>query len=177
MIKLEWKWVKSLLIILFLILNGFLGYQVYQRNTVSVISSEALDSLNMILSSKNITCKFELEDVETKKYMKKINITNEKNIEEKFIPISSISDQEIEYTGRNREIISVHSIIVSFIRETQVSDLSISNILLGYYPEISQIDKNILSGEATPAWLIELDNGKEYIYNAYLGDRIETAEN
>jgi len=172
----EWKWVKSLLILLFLILNCFLGYQVYQRNTISRINSEALESLKVILSSQNITCNLELADVEVKKYMRKINIRNEKNIEEKFIPISSIAGQEIEYTGRNREIISIPSIIVGFIRETKIKDIGINNITLGYYPEISQIDKNILSGKATPAWLITLDNGEEYIYNAYVGNRIITEE-
>ncbi len=168
----EWKWVKSLLIILFLILNCFLGYKVYQKNTVSTVNSETIESIKSIMASKNITCDFELENVEMKKYMKKINISNEKNIEEKFVPISSIVGQKVEYSGRNREIISLSSIIANFIRETQITDINIKNISLGYYPEISLIDKNVLSGEATPAWLITLESGEEYIYNAYLGNRM-----
>jgi len=168
----EWKWVKSLLIVLFLILNCFLGYQVYQRNTISVINSEAIDALSVILDSKNITCAFALHDIEVKKYMKKINISNEKNIEEKFISLSSIAGQKKKYTGRNREIMSLPSIIVNFLRETQIEGIGIRKIELGYYPEITQIDKTILSGEATPAWLIVLESGEEYIYNAYLGNRI-----
>ena len=167
----EWKWVKSLLIVLFLILNCFLGYQVYQRNSMAVINPEAIESLEAILSSKNITCNFKLSDIEIKKYMKMINISNEKNIEEKFVPISQV-EPDVEYSGRNREIMSLPSIIVNFIRETKVSDVNIENISLGYYPEINQIDKNVLSGEATPAWCISLENGDEYVYNAYLGNMI-----
>ena len=37
---------------------------------------------------------------------------------------------------------------------------------------MSKIDKTVLSGEAIPAWRIVLDNGQEYIYNAYLGERM-----
>lgn len=169
----EWKWVKSLLIVLFIILNCFLGYQVYQRNSIAVINPEAIEALEDILGSKNITCDFKLNNIEVKKYMKKINIINEKNIEEKFIPISSIG-KEMEYTGRNREIISLPAIMINFIRDTKISDVTIKSIVLGYYPEINQIDKNVLSGEATPAWLISLGSGDEYIYNAYLGDLINT---
>lgn len=167
----EWKWIKSLLIVLFIILNCFLGYQVYQRNSISVINPEAIEALEDILGNKNITCNFRLNNIEVKKYMKKINIINEKNIEEKFLSLASIG-KEIEYTGRNREIISLPAIIVKFIRDTKISDITIESIILGYYPEINQIDKNVLSGEATPAWLICLENGDEYIYNAYLGDLI-----
>jgi len=168
----EWKWVKSLLIFLFLVLNCFLGYLVYQRNAVSTINTEAVDSLEIILESKNIKCNFDLANVEMKRYMRKINISSEKNIEEKFIPISSIDGTEVEYSGRNREIISLPLLIVDFIRDTKISGVNINEIILGYYPEINQIDKNVLIGEATPAWLISLDTGEEYIYNAYIGDKI-----
>ena len=168
----EWKWVKSLLIILFLILNCFLGYKVYQKNAVSVVNSETILSLQSIMESKNITYKFKFSDIEVKKYMRKINISSDENIKEEFIPLSVIASPDVEYTGRNKEIISLSSVIVNFIRDTELIDVCISDISLGYYPEISQIDKNIISGEATPAWLITLESGEKYIYNAYLGDRM-----
>ena len=168
----EWKWVKTLLICFFLILNIFLGYQVYQRNAISVVNSKTVESVHSILTSRNIECKFSLNDIETKKYMKKIKISNEENIEEKFLPINTLSGDEVSYSGRNREIITIPSILISFLRETKLKDVNIENIVLGYYPEISQIDKEILSGEATPAWLIRLESGEEYIYNAYTGNRI-----
>lgn len=175
MINMEWKWIKTLLIFLFLILNCFLGYQVYQRNSIAVINPEAVEALEEILSSKNITYNFKLNDIEVKKYMKLINISNEKNIEEKFIPISQLAP-DVEYSGRNREILTLPAIIINFIRETKVSDVSIESISLGYYPEINQIDKNVLSGEATPVWLISLGNGDEYVYNAYLGNIIMSSK-
>ena len=40
------------------------------------------------------------------------------------------------------------------------------------YLEMSQIDKTVLSGEAIPAWRIVLEDGTEYIYNAYLGEQM-----
>ena len=168
----EWKWVKTLLIFFFLILNVFLGYQVYQRNATSVVNSKTVESLNSILASRNIGCDFLLNNIETKKYMRKIKISNEDIIEEKFLPIASFSPEEVGYSGRNREIITLPSVLVSFLRETKIKDANIENIVLGYYPEISQIDKEILSGEATPAWQIKLESGEEYIYNAYTGNRI-----
>lgn len=171
----EWKWVKSLLIILFLILNCFLGYQVYLRNSMSVINTDSLYALETVLNSKNIKCDLKLSNIEVKKYMKKININNEETIEEKFVPISEVA-KDVEYSGRNREITGLPTIIVNFIRENNVSDVVIDNICLGYYPEINQIDTNVLYGEATPAWCISLSNGDEYIYNAYLGNMISSSK-
>lgn len=168
----EWKWIKSLLIIFFLILNLFLGYQVYQRNNIYLVNSETLESVNSILSSRKISCSFSLSEVEVKKYMRRLNISNEENIKAEFIKNSDIDASYTDYTGRNREIIPLQSIVASFIRETKIENVVIENISLGYYPEINQIDKNILSGEAIPAWLIKLDSGEEYIYNAYVGDKI-----
>ena len=168
----EWKWVKTLLIFFFLILNMFLGYQVYRQNTISVVNFKTIESLNSILASRNIGCDFSLTNIETKKYMKKIKISNEDIIEEKFLPMASFSSEEVGYSGRNREIMTLPSVLVSFLRETKIKDTNIESIILGYYPEISQIDKEILSGEATPAWQIKLESGEEYIYNAYTGNRI-----
>ena len=172
MIILEWKWVKSLLIFLFLILDCFLGYQVYQRNTISVVNTETMASLNTILGTNNIKCDFEWTSIETKRYMRKIKISNDKNIEEKFLPSSSLSEKDINYSGRNRKIIPPTTVIINFLRDSKLKDITIESITLGYYPEINQIDKTVLSGEATPAWQILLDYKREYIYNAYLGDLI-----
>jgi len=168
----EWRWVKSLLIVAFIILNSFLGYQVYQRNVVSLANSDTIDSVNLILSGRNIKCDFDLTQTEVKKYMRRLNISNEENIEEKFINLFELNKSYKDYTGRNREIISLEAIIATFIRETKLENITIKSISLGYYPEISQIDKNILSGEAIPAWRIILDTNEEFIYNAYLGDKM-----
>lgn len=168
----EWKWIKTLLIFFFIGLNCFLGIQVYQRNVISLVNSETIDSVNTILDNRNIKCKFNLEEVQVKKYMRKISISNDKNIEESFITLNSIEEKP-DYVGRNREIISLQAIIPTFIRESKIQDVNIENITLGYYPEMSQIDKSVLLGEATPAWLIELENGDRYIYNAYIGEKMD----
>ena len=129
-------------------------------------------SLNTILETNNIKCDFEWTNIEAKKYMRKIKISNDKNIEEKFLPIASLPEKEVNYTGRNRKIILPTTVIINFLRDSKLKDITIKSITLGYYPEINQIDKTVLSGEATPAWQVLLDDGMEYIYNAYLGDLI-----
>lgn len=167
----EWKWIKSFLIIIFIILNCFLGYQVYQRNQFNAINSESIASVKSILESRNIVCNFDFSKVQTKGYMKKISITNSYNIEPSFISIDKLAEDEV-YIGRNRQILSLPIVITSFLRDTKLDNIVIKNILLGYYPEMSQIDKTVLSGEAIPAWCIVLENGEEYIYNAYLGEKM-----
>lgn len=173
----EWRWVKSFLIIVFIILNCFLGYQVYQRNQFGTVNSESITSIKNILKSRNIECIFNFNDIETKGYMKKISISNNKNIEPEFININKLLDKEDIYIGRNRKILSLPIIITNFLRDTKLTDVVIKDIVLGYYPEMSQIDKNVLSGEAIPAWCIVLEDEREYIYNAYLGEQMNISVN
>ena len=168
----EWKWVKNFLIIVFIILNCFLGYQVYQKYQLTTVNSESITSINNILNTRNITCSFDLENIETKGYMKKISISNNYNIEPQFIKIGDIEENSEVYIGRNRRLLMLPIIITNLLRDTKIQDAVISEIILGYYPEMSQIDKTVLSGEAIPAWRIVLDNGEEYIYNAYLGEKM-----
>lgn len=168
----EWKWVKNFLIIVFIILNCFLGYKVYQKYQLTTVNSESITSINNILQTRNITCSFDLEKIEAKGYMKKISISNNYNIEPQFIKINEIEDNSEIYIGRNRRLLMLPIIITNFLRDTKLQDVTINEIVLGYFPEMSQIDKTVLSGEAIPAWRIVLDNGEEYIYNAYLGERM-----
>ena len=83
----EWKWVKSFLILVFIILNCFLGYKVYQRNQAVTINAESIESIRSILEARNIKCDFDLAKVETRGYMRKISISNSENIEPKFIAL------------------------------------------------------------------------------------------
>ena len=76
----------------------------------------------------------------------------------------------------NRKILSLPIIITNFLRDTKLTDAVIKEIVLGYYPEMSQIDKTVLSGEAIPAWRIVLEDEREYIYNAYLGEQMNINE-
>lgn len=171
-IKLEWKWIKNFLILIFILLNCFLGYKVYLKNQDIHISNEIINTVNVILSERKVTCEVNLAEINVNTYMKKIRIESEEIIEPQFIYQESIKESKNIYIGRNREVLSLPVIITNFLRDTKIENTLISNIVLGYYPEMSQIDKNVLSGEATPAWLIVLANGEEYIYNAYLGERM-----
>lgn len=144
----------------------------YQRNQFGIVNSESIASIKNILESRNIECLFNFNDIEVKGYMKKISISNNKNIEPEFIDINELLDEEDIYIGRNRKILSLPIVITNFLRDTKLTDVVVKDIVLGYYPEMSQIDKTVLSGEAIPAWRIVLENDKEYIYNAYLGEQM-----
>lgn len=168
----EWKWMKNFLIVVFIILNCFLVYKVYERNQFNVINEESITSINTILGKRNITCSFDFSKVETKGYMKKIRIANKYNIEPSFIEIGELNEEKELYIGRNRKILSLPIIITNFLRDTKIENANLKDIILGYYPEMSQIDNTVLSGEAIPAWRIVLEDGSEYIYNAYLGEKM-----
>jgi tetrahydromethanopterin S-methyltransferase subunit F len=104
--------------------------------------------------------------------MKKITISNNENIKPKFIYLEEISEEKDIFIGRNRRLLTFPIIITNFLRDTKLNNVTIKDVKLGYYPEMSQIDKTVLSGEAIPAWRIVLETGEEYIYNAYLGERM-----
>ena len=166
----EWKWIKTLLIIIFLCIDIFLGIMVYRDNRNYMLNSDVLVATRDILKSRNITLDFQLENVETKRYMRKISLSGEKEIIEKFIPLSE--EENWKHRGRKREIVSLTSVISCFLRDFDLTDVKINNIELGYYPEMAQIDENVLQGEAVPVWRIMLED-KEYLYNAYVGSLIE----
>lgn len=168
----EWKWVKSFLIFVFIILNCFLGFEVYQRNQAVTVNAESIESIRLVLESRNIKCDFDLTKIEAKGYMRKLSISNGENIEQKFIFLNEIVNDKDVYIGRNRSVLSFPIILTNFIRDMKLENVTIKEIVLGYYPEMSQIDKTVLSGEAIPAWRIVLEDGTEYIYNAYLGEQM-----
>ena len=168
----EWKWIKSFLIFVFIVLNCFLGYKVYQRNQAVTVNTESIESIQSILKARNINCDFDLSKVEVRGYMRKISISNNENIEPKFIFLNEVASDKDIYIGRNRKILSFPIILTNFIRDMKFENITIKEIVLGYYPEMSQIDKTVLSGEAIPAWRIVLEDGTEYIYNAYLGEQM-----
>ena len=168
----EWKWVKSFLIFVFIVLNCFLGYEVYQRNQAVTVNTESIESIRSILDARNIKCDFDLSKVEAKGYMRKISISNSENIQPNFIFLEEITNDKDIYIGRNRNILSFPIILTNFIRDMKLENITMKEIVVGYYPELSQIDKTVLSGEAIPAWRIVLEDGTEYIYNAYLGEQM-----
>ncbi len=168
----EWKWVKNFLIVIFILLNCFLGYKVYQKNQAVTVNAESIESIRIILATRNIICDFDLTKVEVRGYMRKISISNNENIKPEFIFINEVIDDKDVFIGRNRKILSFPIILTNFVRDIKPENITIREIGLGYFPEMSQIDKTVLSGEAIPAWRIILNDGTEYIYNAYLGEKM-----
>jgi len=166
----EWKWIKTLLIVIFLCIDIFLGVKVYRENQAYVLNPEVVEAVKSVLTQRNISMSFELENVLTRRYMRKISISGGREVVEKFIPITA--EREWEYRGRRREIVSLTSVISLLLRDTDLRDVNISKIELGYYPEINQIDENVLSGEAIPVWRIIVGEDV-YLYNAYVGSKIE----
>ena len=166
----EWKWIKTLLIIIFLCIDIFLGIMVYRDNRNYMLNSDVLAATQDILRNRNIALDIQLENIQTKRYMRKISLSGESEMVEKFIPLSEEGNRK--YRGRRREIVSLTSVISYFLRDFDLTDVKIRNIELGYYPEMAQIDENVLQGEAVPAWRIVLED-KEYLYNAYVGSLIQ----
>ena len=70
----EWKRVKSALILLFLVVDVFLAYQVYTKNVET--NSDTLDALNSVLISRNVEMKMDLNDI---KYASKMGKLLQKN--------------------------------------------------------------------------------------------------
>ena len=166
----EWKWIKTLLIIIFLCIDVFLGVKVYQNNRDYLLNPEVAQATKDILKNRNISISFELENVVTKRNMRKVVLAGKSEIVEKFIPISA--DWYWKYKGRRREILPLTSIISLFIRDTDLRDTDLTSIELGYYSELDQIDESILEGEAIPVWRI-VAGENTYLYNAYVGSRVE----
>jgi len=165
----EWKWIKTLLIIIFLCIDVFLGIRVYQNNRDYLLNPEVIEATKSILESRKIKLSLELENVTTKRYMRKIALFGENELVEQFIPLSA--EWDWKYKGRRREILSLASIISLFLRDTDLRDATITDISLGYYPELDQISESILEGEAIPVWRI-IAGEDIYLYNAYVGSRV-----
>ncbi len=168
----EWKWVKNFLILAFLLLNCFLGYKVYQKNQAVTVNTESIESIKKVLETRDIKCDFDLNKVEAKGYMRKIRISNSENIRPEFISMNEVANEKDLFIGRNRKILSFPIILSNFVRDKKIENIVIKKLELGYFPEMSQIDKTVLSGEAIPAWRIILEDETEYIYNAYLGQEM-----
>ena len=83
----EWKWIKSFLIFVFIVLNCFLGYKVYQRNQAVTVNTESIESIQSILKARNINCDFDLSKVEARGYMRKISMSNNENIDTSIIDL------------------------------------------------------------------------------------------
>jgi regulatory protein YycI of two-component signal transduction system YycFG len=168
--QLEWKRVKTMLIILFLALNLFLIYNLYDENMKETFNQETFNSLSNIMISRNIKLLPDIKKISTAKKMKRMLIESEKGFMEDFVKIVEPSGEiEGNFIGRSKEIISPVTLLTNFIRDTKYQDITISSINLGYFYDSNQIEEGVLSGEASPVWIIDISNGERYIYSAYTG--------
>lgn len=167
----EWKRVKSALIILFLIVDVFLAYKVYQKNNVT--NSDTLDALNSILGSRNIEVAVNIREIELESKMPKLLITSEEGINSDVMIKLNEIEKNAEYIGNKRKIIDLPTQMVTFIRDNKAQDLTIRDIYLCYFYNSNQIGENVKYAEAEPAWVIEVGNEK-YVYSAYTGNYSKT---
>ena len=164
----EWKRVKSMLIILFLVVDIFLIYQIYMKNKTT--STDTLDALSSVLATRNIEIKVDMNDIIYHSKMQKLLITSDEGINEDVrIKLDEVS-KDAEYIGNKRRIVDLTILLATFIRDNKAENLVISDIYLCYYYNSTQVGENVKYAEAEPSWIIELENGEKYIYSAYTGN-------
>lgn len=163
----EWKRVKSMLIVLFLVVDIFLIYQLYREN--NTVSADAINAIVSMLETRNIEIKVDEEDIIYHSKLPKVLITSEEGISEDIkIKLKDVS-KEVEYIGNKREIIDLVTLLATFIRDNKAENLVIDDIYLCYYYNSTQVGENVKYAEAEPSWVIELGDA-EYIYSAYTGN-------
>jgi len=167
----EWKRVKSALIILFLMLDVFLAYKVYQKNTVT--NSDTLDALNSILVARNVEVMVNVKDIEMQSKMSKLLITSETGINSDIMVKLDDITKEAEYIGNKRKTVDLTTLMATFIRDTKAENIKINDIYMCYFYNSTQVGENVKYVEAEPSWVIEADNEK-YVYSAYTGNFSKT---
>ena len=167
----EWKRVKSALILLFLIVDVFLAYQVYTKNVET--NSDTLDALNSVLMSRNIEMKVELNAIKYASKMEKLLITSEEGISKDILVKLSEVEKDAEYIGNERKIVDLATLMATFIRDTKAENIKIDDIYLCYFYNSTQVGENVKYAEAEPSWVIETGSEK-YIYSAYTGNYSKT---
>jgi len=163
----EWKRVKSALIILFLIVDVFLAYKVYQKNIVT--NSDTLDALNSILTSRSIEIEVNVKDIQIQSKMSKLLITSDEGINSDIMIKLEDITKEAEYIGNKRKIVDLSTLMATFIRDTKAENIKIDDIYLCYFYNSTQVGENVKYAEAEPAWIIEVASEK-YVYSAYTGN-------
>lgn len=163
----EWKRVKSALIILFLIVDVFLAYKVYQKNTVT--NSDTLDALNSILTSRNVEIAVNIKDIEIQSKMAKLLITSDTGINSDIMVKLDDITKEAEYIGSKRKTVDLSTLMATFIRDTKAENIKINDIYLCYFYNSTQVGENVKYAEAEPSWVIEV-GAQKYIYSAYTGN-------
>lgn len=163
----EWKRVKTTLIIIFLFVDIFLAYQIYTKNIST--NSDTFDALNSILETRNINVLVDLKTINNVSKKSKLLITSEEGISEDILIRVDELSKESEYIGNNKNVIDLTKLMATFIRDTKAENIEIENIYLCYFYDSSQVGENVKYAEAEPSWVIEVENEK-YIYNGYTGN-------
>lgn len=163
----EWKRVKSALILLFLIVDVFLAYKVYEKNVVS--NPDTLEAITSILSSRNIQIEVNAKDIEIQSKMAKLLITSDKGIDNDIMIKLDEITKESDYIGNKRKIVDLSTLMATFIRDTKAENMKINDIYLCYFYNSEQVGENVRYAEAEPSWVVEVD-GERYVYSAYTGN-------
>jgi len=162
----EWKKVKLMLIVLFLCINVFLIYMLYNKNIKSYV--DTLTAIEDVFSSNNVMLIPDLNTLEQRNKMDKLHIANVTELKGDLL-ITMEEAINYEHIGRKKEIVKVTVVLANFIRDFAPHDLVIKNISLGYFFNSNQLNESIVSGEAEPCWFIETNN-KIHVYSAYSGE-------
>ena len=165
----DWKKVKLMLIVLFLFINVFLLYMLYNRNIKSYV--ETVSAIETVFSAQNVALKVNIRDIQKNNRMSKLFITNSEKLNDNLL-ISLEEAETYEHIGRKKSIVDITVLLANFIRDVAPIDITIKNILLGYYFNKNQVAEDVMSGEAEPCWIIETDTNT-YVYNAYNGKLIK----
>lgn len=168
----EWKRVKSALILLFLIVDVFLAYQVYTKNMVT--NSDTIEALNSILISRNIEMNKDISDIKLETKMPKLLIANNEEITNDVMVKLNEVTKDAEYIGNKRKIIDLATLMATYIRDTKAQNVTVKDIYLCYFYNSTQVGEKVKYAEAEPSWVIELETGEKYVYSAYNGNYSKT---
>jgi len=183
----EWKKVKSILILIFIGINIFLGYMVYEKNNLSQ-EMKSLSTVKEILSNRAVVLNTDIGNypVQLRRIAvennEKINLNDMsivypanspqvkalKTMKENTLKSTENKLNVVGYTGNKKEIIAADKIIMNLIRDTKIENNQINKFEL-VYKVINNIDAEVVSAEMEPIWHIVLADGTEYNFNAYSG--------
>jgi len=164
----EWKKIKIMLIVLFLFINVFLCYMLYNKNIKSYV--ETLETIQVVLETNNVTVIPNLNAFEKNEKMSKLFIRSQNEIKDNLL-ITLEEANKYEKIGKRKEIINLTTLLANFIRDIAPKSMIVKEITLGYFFNSNQVNEEVVAGEAEPCWIVDTSKGK-YIYNAYTGELI-----
>jgi len=162
----DWKKVKLMLIVLFILINIFLLQMLYNKNIKGYV--DTINAIETVFNSNNVTLIPNVDNIDKNIRMSKLFISDNNGINENLV-ITLEESENYTHIGKKKRVIDIAELLANFIRDIAPKDLIIKNISLGYFFNSNQVNDDVVSGEAEPCWIIGTSNGK-YIYSAYNGD-------